>query len=163
MVRSMPVQQEATGSTAPPAAGTALVELLTVVARRVARGVGAVLAEDGATLDSYRLMRALGDGPGATMGELCAVLSVPAPTATRLVDGLVDAALAHRLPDPDDGRRVRVHLSTRGRTRLDRLHALVRAHESALAAELGTGRVAALVAALADVTEPPGSEPTARS
>jgi DNA-binding MarR family transcriptional regulator len=158
MVRSMPVQQEATGSTAPPAAGTALVELLTVVARRVARGVGAVLAEDGATLDSYRLMRALGDGPGATMGELCAVLSVPAPTATRLVDGLVDAALAHRLPD-----RVRVHLSTRGRTRLDRLHALVRAHESALAAELGAGRVAALVAALTDVAEPPGSEPIARS
>ena len=154
MVRSMSVEQQATGSPVPPAAGTALVELLTVVARRVARGVATVLAEDGATLDSYRLMRALGDGPGRTMGELCATLSVPAPTATRLVDGLVDAALAHRLPDPDDGRRVRVHLSARGRTRLDRLHALVQAHESALAAELGPARVTALVAALTDVAEP---------
>jgi DNA-binding MarR family transcriptional regulator len=155
MVRSMPVEQEATGPVLPAAAGSSLVELLTVVARRVARGVAAVLAEDGATLDTYRLLRALGDGPGRTMGELCAALSVPAPTATRLVDGLVDAALAYRLPDPDDGRRVRVHLSTRGRTRLDRLDALVRAHESALTAELGAGRVAALVTALADVADPP--------
>jgi DNA-binding MarR family transcriptional regulator len=148
-------QQQATGSAALPDAAPALVELLTVVARRVARGVGAVLAEDGATLDSYRLMRALGDGPGRTMGELGVALSVPAPTATRLVDGLVDAALAYRLPDPDDGRRVRVHLSARGRTRLDRLHALVCAHESAVAAEFGAGRVAALVAALTDLAETP--------
>jgi DNA-binding MarR family transcriptional regulator len=35
----------------------------------------------------------------------------------------VDAALAYRLPDPDDGRKVLVHLSDLGR-----------AHEEALAA-----------------------------
>ncbi len=155
----MSVEQRATRSPAPPTAGPALVELLTVVSRRVARGVATVLAEDGATLDSYRAMRALGDGPGRTMGELCAALSVPAPTATRLVDGLVDAALAYRLPDPDDGRRVRVHLSARGRTRLDRLDALVRAHEAALAAELGAERVASLVAALTDLADPPDAAP----
>jgi DNA-binding MarR family transcriptional regulator len=153
----MPVEQRATGSPVRAATGASLVELLTVVARRVARGVTAVLAEDGATLDSYRLLRALGDGPGRTMSQLGAALALPAPTATRLVDALVDAALAYRLPDPDDGRRVRVHLSARGRARLDRLEALVRAHESALAAELGPDRVAVLVAALTDVVEPPPS------
>ena len=151
----MSVEQRATRPPAPPTAEPALVELLTVVARRVARGVATVLAEDGATLDSYRAMRALGDGPGRTMGELCTALSVPAPTATRLVDGLVDGALAYRLPDPDDGRRVRVHLSAHGRTRLDRLDALVRAHEAALAAELGAERVSTLVAALTDLAGPP--------
>ncbi len=153
----MAVEQQATGAPAPPSAAPSLVELLTVVARRVARGVTAVLAEDGATLDSYRLMRALGGGPGRTMGELGAALCLPAPTTTRLVD----AALAYRLPDPDDGRRVRVHLSARGRTRLDRLEALVAAHEAALAAELGADRVGALVAALTDLAAPqdplPGS------
>jgi DNA-binding MarR family transcriptional regulator len=157
----MAVEQQATGAPAPPSAAPSLVELLTVVARRVARGVTAVLAEDGATLDSYRLMRALGGGPGRTMGELGAALCLPAPTTTRLVDALVDAALAYRLPDPDDGRRVRVHLSARGRTRLDRLEALVAAHEAALAAELGADRVGALVAALTDLAAPqdplPGS------
>ena len=128
-----------------------LVELLTVTQRRVARGVAAVLAEDGATLDGYRLLRSLAGAPGRSMGELVAALHLPAPTLTRLVDGAVDAALAYRLPDPDDGRKVVVHLSEPGRTRLARLEALVAAHESALAVSLGGDRVAALVRALEDL------------
>jgi DNA-binding MarR family transcriptional regulator len=48
------------------------------------------------------------------MRELVSVLRVPAPTLTRLVDGAVDAALAYRLPDPEDGRKVVVHLSEPG-------------------------------------------------
>ena len=131
---------------APP--GASLVELLTGTQRRLARGVSAVLAEDGATLDGYRVMRCLAAGPGRSMSDLGAALSLPAPTLTRLVDGLVDAAEAYRLPDPDDGRRVRVHLSSRGRTRLSRLEALVQAHEAALTAELGSERVETLVRAL---------------
>lgn len=128
-----------------------LVELLTVTQRRVARGVAAVLAEDGATLDGYRLLRSLAGGAGRSMGELVAALHLPAPTLTRLVDGAVDAALAYRLPDPQDGRKVVVHLSEPGRVRLARLEALVGAHESALAASLGTERVAALVRALTEL------------
>jgi DNA-binding MarR family transcriptional regulator len=128
-----------------------LVELLTVTQRRVARGVTTVLAEDGATLDGYRLLRALAGSAGRSMGELVAALHLPAPTLTRLVDGAVDAALAYRLPDPDDGRKVVVHLSDVGRIRLARLEALVSAHESALALSLGPDRVATLVRALADL------------
>jgi DNA-binding MarR family transcriptional regulator len=128
-----------------------LVELLTVVQRRVARGVAAVLAEDGTTLDGYRLLRSLAGAPGRSMGELVTALHLPAPTLTRLVDGAVDAALAYRLPDPDDGRKVVVHLSEPGRIRLSRLEAQVRAHESALATSLGGDRVAALARALGDL------------
>jgi DNA-binding MarR family transcriptional regulator len=131
-----------------------LVELLTVTQRRVARGVAAVLAEDGATLDGYRLLRSLAGSSGRSMGELVAALHLPAPTLTRLVDGAVDAALAYRLPDPEDGRKVVVHLSEPGRIRLSRLEALVRAHESALAASLGAERVATLARALADLSVP---------
>ena len=130
-----------------------LVELLTVTQRRVARGVAAVLAEDGATLDGYRLLRSLTGASGRSMGELVAALHLPAPTLTRLVDGAVDAALAYRLPDPDDGRKVVVHLSDPGRVRLSRLEALVRAHESALATSLGADRVAALARALGDLAD----------
>ena len=133
------------------AASDDLVELLTVTHRRVARGVTAVLAEDGATLDGYRLLRALAGGNGRSMGELVAALHLPAPTLTRLVDAAVDGALAYRLPDPDDGRKVVVHLSEVGRVRLQRLEALVRAHESALADALGGERVEALVRALTDL------------
>jgi DNA-binding MarR family transcriptional regulator len=127
-----------------------LVELLTVVQRRVARGVGAVLAEDGATLDGYRLLRCLAGASGRSMGELVAALHLPAPTLTRLVDGAVDAALAYRLPDPRDGRKVVVHLSEPGGARLARLEALVAAHEAALASALDADRVAALRRALTD-------------
>lgn len=137
--------------TPPVRAADDLVELLTSTQLRVARGVAAVLAEDGATLDGYRLLRSLAGGRGRSMGELVAALHLPAPTLTRLVDAAVDAALAYRLPDPDDGRKVVVHLSEPGRIRLGRLEALVAAHESALAASLGDDRVAALVRALREL------------
>lgn len=133
-----------------------LVELLTVTQRRVTRGVAAALAEDGATLDGYRLLRSLSGAGGRSMGELVAALHLPAPTLTRLVDGAVDEALAYRLPDPLDGRKVVVHLSEPGRVRLARLEALVAAHEAALAASLGADRVAALVRALADLADAEG-------
>ncbi len=125
-----------------------LVELLTVTQRRLAGEVGAVLAEDGSTLDGYRLLRSLAGPGGRSMGELVAALHLPPPTLTRLVDGAVDAALAYRLPDPEDGRKVVVHLSAPGRVRLARLEALVRSHEDALARALGGERVSALVRAL---------------
>ena len=137
--------------TSPARVSDDLVELLTVTQRRVARGAAAVLAEDGATLDGYRLLRSLAGAGGRSMGELVAALHLPAPTLTRLVDAAVDAALVYRLPDPEDGRKVVVHLSEPGRVRLARLEALVAAHESALAAALGGDRVAALVRALHDL------------
>ncbi len=58
-----------------------LVELLTVTQRRLARGVAAVLAEDGATLDGYRLLRSLAGAGGRSMGELVAALHLPAAHA----------------------------------------------------------------------------------
>jgi DNA-binding MarR family transcriptional regulator len=146
----------AAAGTSPGRVSDDLVELLTVTQRRVARGVAAVLAEDGATLDGYRLLRSLAGAHGRSMGELVAALHLPAPTLTRLVDGAVDAALVYRLPDPADGRKVVVHLSDPGRTRLVRLEALVAAHESALAAALGGDRVAALVRALRDLADAEG-------
>jgi DNA-binding MarR family transcriptional regulator len=141
----------AAAGTSPGRVSDDLVELLTVTQRRVARGVAAVLAEDGATLDGYRLLRSLAGGNGRSMGELVAALHPPPPTLPRLVAGAAPAALAYRLPDPGDGRKVVVHLSERGRTRLTRLEALVRAHESALAAALGADRVAALARALTEL------------
>jgi DNA-binding MarR family transcriptional regulator len=141
----------ATATSSPDRVSDDLVELLTVTHRRVARGVGAVLAEDGGTLDGYRLLRALAGGDGRSMGELVAALHLPAPTLTRLVDAAVDDTLAYRLPDPADGRKVVVHLSDAGHVRLARLEALVRAHESALAESLGGERIEALVRALTEL------------
>ena len=144
--------EAATGSS-PGRVSDGLVELLTVTQRRLARGLAAVLAEDDATLDGYRLLCSLAGPGGRSMGELVAALHLPAPTLTRLVDGAVDAALAYRLPDPEDGRKVVVHLSERGRERLSRLEALVRAQEAALETSLGSDRVTDLVRALSRFTD----------
>ena len=126
-----------------------------VSGRRVERAVAAVLAEDGGTLEGYRVLRSLAATPGCSMGQLVARLQLPGPTATRVVDGLVDAALAYRLPDPEDRRRVVVHLSAPGRERLARWEALVAAREDALARSLGEERVSALRQALGDLVEEP--------
>jgi DNA-binding MarR family transcriptional regulator len=134
-----------------------LVELLTATSRRVERAVSAALAEDGGTLEGYRVLRALAAAPGVTMGQLVARLQLPGPTATRVVDGLVDATLAHRLPDPEDRRRVVVHLSAAGRARLARWESLVGAREAALARSLGQDRVDALAQALTELVEEPGA------
>jgi DNA-binding MarR family transcriptional regulator len=134
-----------------------LVELLSATTRRVSRAVASALAEDGGTLEGYRVLRCLAAAPGRTMGQLISALHLPGPTATRVVDGLVDAALAYRLPDPDDRRRVVVHPSALGRTRLARWEGLVAGQEAALARSLGEDRVGALVAALAGFADDGGS------
>ncbi len=125
-----------------------LVELLTAASRRVTRTVAAALAEDGGTLDGYRVLRCLVAAPGSTMGQLVAALQLPGPTATRVVDALVAAALVYRLPDPADRRRVVVHPSALGRTRLVRWEALVRAREQALTGLLERGQAESLATAL---------------
>lgn len=109
-----------------------LVDRLTVLQRQAARGLAAVLSEDGCTLDQWRVLRALADGQGRPMGDLADAVQIPAATLTRVADGLADAGLVYRRQPDDDRRRVRVHLSRLGRSRLAGLEALVEAHESAL-------------------------------
>ncbi|MCW2698054.1 MAG: Transcriptional regulator, MarR family [Modestobacter sp.] len=151
MVRRMLRAEVVVLDTRAPAGGAPaadLVELLTATSRRVARTVAAALAEDSATLDGYRVLRSLVAEPGRTMGQLGAALQLPGPTATRVVDALVAAALVYRLPDPADGRRVVVHPSALGRTRLVRWESLVRAREQALTGALEHGQAESLAAAL---------------
>ena len=109
-----------------------LVEVLTIAQRQVARGLATVLAEEGFTVDQWRILRALADGTGHPMGELAESLMIPHPTLTRFVDGLVDNSLVYRRQAPEDRRRVTVHLARQGQARLSRLNALVAAHEAAL-------------------------------
>lgn len=98
-----------------PASPPSHVDLL----RRAADGVSARLAEilRGAdlTLDQWRVLQTLdGHGP-LSMSELGARTRITGPTATRLVDGLVERSLLYRNVDATDRRRVLVHTGDRGR------------------------------------------------
>ena len=108
-------------------AATSIVERLTRAQRYAAQGLSRLLADDGCTLEQW-----LADGEGHPMGEVAGVLLLAQPTLTRVVDGLVDRALVYRRVSDADGRKVAVHLSRQGRTRLTRLDAIAAAHEAAL-------------------------------
>jgi DNA-binding MarR family transcriptional regulator len=119
----------------PTDTGTYLVDRLIRAQRYAARGLSRALAEDGCSLDQWRVLRALADGEGHLMGQVAADLVVAQPTLTRLVDGLADRALVYRRAAEDDGRKVAVHLSRQGRVRLARLDAIAAAHEATLRAD----------------------------
>ena len=113
-------------------AATSIVERLTRAQRYAAQGLSRLLADDGCTLDQWRVLLVLADGEGHPMGEVAGELLLAQPTLTRVVDGLVDRALVYRRVSDVDGRKVAVHLSRQGRTRLTRLDAIAAAHEAAL-------------------------------
>ena len=126
-----------------------LVEILTLAQRRAVRGLAARLADDGCTLDQWRVLRALGDGEGHLMGELADALQIAQPTLTRVVESMVDTAWIYRRPSDEDRRRVAVHLSRQGRVRLSRLDAIVKAHEDALLASPDWDEVQTRISGLA--------------
>lgn len=127
---------------------TNLVDALTCVQRMLARDLANRFEDERATLDQWRVMRALADAPGLSMGEIAAALEIPQPTLTRVVDSLVDSALLYRTQSAEDRRKVSVHLSTLGRPKLARLDALAAAHERSLATLFGEQMLDRLVLSL---------------
>lgn len=136
-----------------PTAGLGLVDLITRIQRSLARDLGAVLEEEGMTVDQWRVLRTLDTDEGVSMSGLAVAVEIPHPTLTRLVDSLVDSAYVYRSHSAADRRRVSVHLSELGRRKLDRLEALAAAHERSVADRLGPGTVGDLSALLRSLWE----------
>ena len=109
---------------------TSLLQAVTVAQRELARRVVTVLAPEGFTVDQWLVLRRLADGAGHSMGGLAEALLIPNPSLTRCVDALVDQGLVYRRQDPEDRRRLTVHLARQGKARLARLDALVAAQEA---------------------------------
>lgn len=59
------------------------------------------------------------EGRAVSVSSLCIAAAVPATTALRWIKTLVDEGLFIRIADPDDGRRIHVHLADDTRHRLD--------------------------------------------
>ena len=69
--------------------------------------------------DVLTALRRAGPPYEMTPGELLAETLVTSGTMTHRVDQMASAGLVERLPDPSDGRVVRVRLTTRGREAVD--------------------------------------------
>jgi DNA-binding MarR family transcriptional regulator len=119
--------------------------LLTEAERALNRGLAGALASVGMSVEQWRILRALSDGRGHSMGDLADAALMPHPTLTKAVDRLVDDALVYRRQDPIDRRRVAVYLSDRGEALVGRLDACVAAHHDAVESAYGRQRTERLM------------------
>jgi DNA-binding MarR family transcriptional regulator len=68
----------------------------------------------GVSLAQYHLLEPLADGP-RTNRELAELAGISPPSATRIVDGLLERGLVTRVEDPTDRRAVVISLTVAGR------------------------------------------------
>jgi MarR family transcriptional regulator, organic hydroperoxide resistance regulator len=136
--------------------------LLRQADRRVSARLGAILTARGSSLDQWHVLSYLSDGAGHAMSEIGAVLMVPAPSMSKLIDGMVSRSLVYRRVDAADRRRVLVFLAARGRRLHDDLGTAVAQHETELQELYGaagldalTTHLAALIARLDTVASGP--------
>ncbi|WP_186814180.1 MarR family winged helix-turn-helix transcriptional regulator [Pseudonocardia asaccharolytica] len=120
---SEPHCRSASGSvtTVPAPRVPGLVELLDRLERAVAAALIPVTSAEGVSRDGWRVLLMLARTGGCSMGEIASHTTLPAPTATRVVDRLVASDLAYRRNDPVDRRRVLVHLARDGRALVERV------------------------------------------
>jgi MarR family transcriptional regulator, organic hydroperoxide resistance regulator len=91
------------------------VDLLRQAADGLTSRVEQILAEDGLTVDQWRVLSTLNDQGALSMSDLSARTRITGPTVTRAVDRLVERALLYRNVDPTDRRRVLVLPAERGK------------------------------------------------
>lgn len=125
-----------------------LTQLLSQVERAVTARLARVLAQEGCTVEEWRVLCLLADGRGHPMNQVADFALLPAPTLTRLVDRLVANNLVYRRVDPTDRRRVLVQLTARGRARQRRLNRLVQDHQADLTQRAGEADAARLAGIL---------------
>lgn len=109
-----------------------LTRLLTQVERTVTRRLAGLLAAEDCSVEEWRVLCLLADGRGHSMTDVAEFALLPAPTLTKLVDGMVARTLVYRRVDPTDRRRVLIQLSSHGRRRHRRLARLVETHHADL-------------------------------
>ena len=130
-----------------------LAQLLSQAERGVTRQLGRLLEEEGCTVEQWRTLVLLADGVSHSMSEVAEFALLPAPTLTRLIDRMVADNLAYRTPDPQDRRRVLVHITPRGRALQRLLAGRIEGSQAALLAEADPDDVAQLATLLTDLAD----------
>jgi DNA-binding MarR family transcriptional regulator len=114
-----------------------LIHLLTRAERLLGRRLTAFLDTKGYSLDAWRVITLLSDGSGHHMTEIAEHAFLPPATLTKLIDHLVDEGVVYRRVDEIDRRRIRAHLTPRGRRLHQRVTQQVDASMAALPATSG--------------------------
>jgi DNA-binding MarR family transcriptional regulator len=96
----------------------AIVTRISRARRQLRAEMEASLAHVGLTLEEFKVLMALIEGP-RSHGALCRELEVSTGAMTNRLDKLEREELVRREPDPHDRRGVLLHLTPGGRERLD--------------------------------------------
>lgn len=127
--------------------------VLSEAERAVNRSLAGALTAEGVSVEQWRILRALSDGRGHTMGDLAEAALMPHPTLTKAVDRLVESALVYRRQDEADRRRVAVYLADRGRDLVRRLDEQSVEHQGRIEAAYGVQRTERLMRELGRLVE----------
>ena len=86
----------------------------------------------------WRVLACLYDRNGAMITHLARLALVEQSRLTKIIAQMEARGLLRRQNDPDDGRRVRVFMTSEGQNLVDHLVPMARAHEERLLAQLST-------------------------
>jgi len=116
-----------------------LAYLLARASHLVSRQFHAQLRDAGLALPQWRVLAALADSDGRTIGELARMALTPQPTMTKIVDRMEAEALVVRAPAPDDRRSTLVRITPKGRGAVAPLIVRARSHETEVLRGLSAG------------------------
>ncbi|MBX3567509.1 MAG: MarR family transcriptional regulator [Rhizobiaceae bacterium] len=118
--------------------------------RRLYAGLEHTLHENELSVEQWRVLEALRERNGCSMGELAELVLMNHPALTKLADRMVANGLIHRVADMSDQRRVLVHATERGTAFFLRTEQKVAAHNKQIENAFGASKTAALRALLQD-------------
>ena len=95
--------------------------LIATVNRQLEDELSDSLRPEGIPIEQFRILNALAETDGLSMGELAAAVLVDAASLTKIVDRMVADALVYRGVAPSDRRRIRIFLATKGKATNKRL------------------------------------------
>ncbi len=115
-----------------PPITTSLTYLLAQANRVVTATLERLLAQEGATIEHWRVLEVLSDEQGRSMGELAQLVLMNHPALTKLMDRMVSRGWAHRAADPADSRKVLVFITDAGLAFAARLRQRVAEYHEAI-------------------------------
>jgi DNA-binding MarR family transcriptional regulator len=111
--------------------------LLARANRHVHGDLQTMLKSKGVPVEQWRILQVLSDGRGRSMGDLAKAVLMNHPALTKTIDRMIMRALVHRRHDPDDNRRVLVHISDFGADLVAQCEEQIASYEDTLAERLG--------------------------
>ncbi len=106
-----------------------LVRVVNLTARPFNEGIG---RQHGLSLSDWRVMTVVGCHPGTTASEVCARTGMDKMSVSRAIAALARKRRVSRKPDPHDGRRTLLELSSSGQRLFDEIAAGARVREQQL-------------------------------